>query len=669
MKLINNVIFLEFSEMVDCLMLQGNKEREKVEIYLRKEKARGCKWGNFIKDPDHGAKTLVEYDSLIDKYKQFIQQKFGDPYEYIAKQPIKQLVKKDFKAEQYFIAYRFDGEKCLPTEHINKYITAASWLNTLNELNKNKKLIKKQLNLTIDSFWIHVTEIIKTEKIDLPTSYKRLRMKMQEYSEKGYDSLIDWRFGNKLAAKVSDEVSENQLLFLIENAHQPDDVMVCAMYNNWATGKGYKTISPATVTNWRNERGYQVTAGREGNSAFNEKYIRQVKGLLPSVPLALVEHDDNNLDFLFKDEDGYQFNKYVAIVVIDSRTKLVLGKSYTVGQTPGQWQVYHAYLDAMYYIRSLTGGWHLPFEIKADRWASKAFTPFYNKIAKFVPPSHGNKHRGYIEPFFASPLWKRSQKLVSDNNWSGNNMTAKYRGVNTENLTNNAKARPMIGEQAELQIENFFHLLRNMPDFTRDNMNAPSKEQQFLEQWNKLSLEDKRPISDEQFLLTFGIKHQPKHRSGITINNRGVEPQISNCKYSYDLPESWMYNKLIGEKVEVYYDPYDMSRILVTNHQDIRFIAKTAELSPRALKDTYTGSRTFLNSILAEKKEQVKQVADGTERRKLTVDASRYNAEAMLQGNVLVKEIKNGAEQKYLEDFHQQRESWLDETHNFNEFF
>jgi hypothetical protein len=52
----------------------------------------------------------------------------------------------------------------------------------------------------------------------------------------------------------------------------------------------------------------------------------------------------------------------------------------------------------------------------------------------------------------------------------------------------------------------------------------------------------------------------------------------SKTKVSYDLPEAWMYNKLIGEKVEVYYDPFDFSRILVTNHKDIRFIAQSAEL-------------------------------------------------------------------------------------------
>lgn len=68
-----------------------------------------------------------------------------------------------------------------------------------------------------------------------------------------------------------------------------------------------------------------------------------------------------------------------------------------------------------------------------------------------------------------------------------------------------------------------------------------------------------------------------------------------------------MYEKLRGAKVEVIYDPMDMSRVLCTNHDDIRFIAQTAQLTPRAIHDHYTGSRTFLNAILAEKQNRLKK--------------------------------------------------------------
>jgi hypothetical protein len=259
--------------------------------------------------------------------------------------------------------------------------------------------------------------------------------------------------------------------------------------------------------------------------------------------------------------------------------------------------------------------------------------------------------------------------MMSQDNFTGHNMTAKFRGINPDILKYSLdhKTRPMIGEEAELIIENMFHLMRNMPELKREG-DLPSKEQQWLQRWSETHADDKRPITDEQFLLTFGITHKPKHTDGIRITNRGVEPQIKNARYSYDLPEAWMYEKLRGAKVEIIYDPYDMSRVLCTNHDDIRFIAKTAQLTPRAIHDHYTGSRTFLNAILAEKTEQVKRATTATEKRKQLVGTSHYNAEAMLEGGVMIKELKNGAEQKVLEQFNQDYEKHIDNNIDISQY-
>jgi len=374
------------------------------------------------------------------------------------------------------------------------------------------------------------------------------------------------------------------------------------------------------------------------------------------------------------DENGklYQYAKYVSIVVTDSFNDYVLGKSYLPQQSPVVAMVYHAYMDAMYNIRRLTGQWYLPFEVKADRWQYEVLSKFYNKIALNAAPALGNKHRGYIEPFFGSPHWKRCQQLVSNGNWSGNNMTAKYRGLNPDmmEMSLKTKSRPTIGMEAEQQVENFFHLLRNAPDIKNGDLNAASKEQQWLTAFNALPDNKKRPITDEQFLMLFGVKHQPHGRT-IRINNRGIEPQISGTQYSYDLPQAWMYNELVGEDVSVYYDPFDMSRVLVTNEKDIRFIAHTAQLIPRALKDHYTNSRTFLNAILEQKKQQVNKAAGASNERKQRTGLNYYNAEGMLQGAVMVKEQKNEAEQKFLEQSEQQQQQYYEDNYGdeLNQFF
>jgi hypothetical protein len=638
MKLIEGRLFLTIDDAIECGFSKDAN-------YINKEKSRGAKWATFIKDPQDNRKTLIDYESLAENKKEKVISRYGNPYDRLSTEPIKNLVIKDLEAEKFYMQYRFDGAKSLPIKHVEAYTKAASWLNMLVKSEADKKELKRLLNLNITQFWVKVCEIIVSDKIDLPSHIVRLRQKIDQYNKEGYQCLINKQFGNTKAKKVNTEVAEALLLELIGNHNQHDDVYVCFQYNKWAVDNNHKQISPATVGNYRRSNEATLMMSREGNSAFNEKYILQQKGFRPSSPNYLWEHDDNNLDFLFSD-NGYNYHRYVCIAVIDSHCDLLLGKSYIVDQTPKPWMVQAAYIDAMYYIRSLTGGWHMPFEIKSDKWSIKELLPFYGKVGKYIPAAHGNKHRGYIEPFFSSGLWKRMQKAGTIN-YNGNNMIAKYRGVNMEALEKkNLKLRPRIGEESEQQIESFFHRLRTFPDITRENMNALSKQDQWLQAWESLPIEKRRPITDEQFLLTFGIEHNPSRQ--ITITNRGIEPQINGIKYSFDIPSTVNPLNVIGSRVSVIYDPYDMSRVMITNHSDIRFIAKEAQLQPRALQDTYTGSRTFLNALLAEKKKQVQEAGDAQERRVRILEDNSFDAEAVLQAGVLSKVLKNKAEMAYI---------------------
>jgi hypothetical protein len=653
--------------------------------YYRKERSSGNKRLSFLCHPLDKRYSLVAFETLSDDHKEKIKVRFGNPYDFVVREPIRAMIEKNKAVLQSLLSYEYGGGKKLPIYRVKQYSRACDILDLLLRVDESRNKAIKDLGISTPQFYEHLKYIIQEEQRNgesdsfegynqlytrFPFHYVSLRDKMKEYKDKGFSCVIDKAYGNEAALKIRHNDAKDFLISLFKNPLQYNDVLICMLYNTEAANQGWKTIAPSTVQNWRKEYAAEITPHREGSAAFNEKYIRQVKGMRPSAPLFLVEHDDNNLDWLYQDKEGGQFNRYVAIVVTDSHCDLVLGKSVILGHDPETWQVQHAYIDAMYYIRSLTGGWHMPHEFKADKWRSKSLAPLYSKIAKFVPPSHGNKHRGYIEQFFGSHFWKNCQKLVTTNNWNGNNLTAKNRGFSPDmlELSFKSKSRPMIGDEAELQIEQFFYLLRNMSDFKRTDMNAPSKEQKWLQSWNELSIEKRNPITDEQFLLTFGVTHQPRHTDTIRITNRGVEPQICNSKYSYDLPESWMYSKLRGAEVQVIYDPFDMSRILVTNNDDIRFTAKSAQLVPRALKDHYTGSRTFLNSILEEKRDQVKQVAEKSASRK---QFSRNHAEAILQsGSVMPKELKNSVEQGLIdENFTKEIEEFIDSNNDLDEFY
>ena len=666
MKVIESVLYMEFSEMVEVGVSQNT---------LFKAVQRNS-W-TFIKDPSDKRRVLFEYERLKEDYKDKVKAKFGNPYEYVCREPIRQLVKWDNKAEQWFFDYKYgeNNEHTLKPETQKKYTIACNWLNMLVEVNADKKLLKKTLKLTMDEFYDHVIAMLKLEQVDLPMSYRRLLAKVSDFKDRGYRCMIDPRFGNQNSAKVNDENSEALLMKMIEDPLQWDDVFIAELYNKWVAQQNemagkrvYKPITSATVGVHRRKKEAEISMGRNGSltkMGFNEKWLPEVKGERPSKPLLFVESDDNHLDLYFMSVDAngkypYYQNRYVSVVVTDSYNDLVLGYAYTMGEVTHE-LVRAAYLNAMYYIKSLTGAWYMPHEVKTDKFALKELRPFYESMGNYVDAALGNKHRGYIEQFFGSAHWKRCLKMGA-NNYSGNNITAKNRGVNTEWLKANEKNYPMIGNEAEGQIEAFFTRLR-----TFAMAGEKSKEQAWLEAWHEVAEADKKQISEQLFLYKFGIPHVPKNGSKNRISNRGMEAQINGVEYSYDL-ETEDLQRYIGKEVTIYYDPYDMSRVLLTDNDKVRIIARDARLHSRALGDAKEGSRAFLNVSLERKREMSKKMGDKSAEREAILNRKGVHLQDLILDISTPKELKMEAERRYLSsEFSVQRSEFtIDESRDFD---
>lgn len=639
MKIVNDKLYLTYADSVAAGI-------SKSENYLSKSRSIGTKCYVIIDDPDDQRRGLIEYESLRHDHKEKVKAKFGkNPHDHVAKQPIRDMVKWDLKAEQFYLNYQYDGGKVLRKDLVEKYTGAASFLNMLIERTQDKKQLKKLLNLSIQEFYNHCCEIIEKDLIDLPTSYRRLLNSCDEYQVNGYASLISGKLANKSAAKIDDEVSEAALIKMISHPNQYDDVLVAIQYNTWAKQEGKKTIDHATVGVWRRKNESEVAMFREGNAKLKNKFLKAAKGFRPTCPTYLIESDDNQLDLLFNDpENPKETKRYVAYVVTDSFNDYVLGYAYALMGEFRKDETIHlikaAYVNAMYYLKFLTGSWQLPHETKTDRWGLKQLQPFYEAMGKYYPTPVGSKNRGYIEQFFGNHHWKRCLKLGA-NNYTGNNMTAVKRGVNMEVLALNKKNRPLIGNEANEQIENFFHRLRHLPQ-----SNGISKHNQWMEAWNAMSVENKRSINDEQFLLKFGVEHN-HNGEGLRITNKGVQPRIGGQKFNYDLANYRIED--INKSVSVLYDPYDMSRVLVTDHKGFRMMAHDARLNPRALQDCKdTDSRTYLNAKLGDKQRAVEGIAARSDRRNLVLESAGIDAEGLLQAGVMVKEIKQAAEHRLL---------------------
>jgi hypothetical protein len=640
MKIIDNILYIEWNELLDAGVPEGT---------LKSARTRNSSSWTFISDPDDKRKVLIKYEKLQLKYKALLKEQYGDPYEYVQWLSIKSFVMPDQQAENFYLNFRF-GEsesKALPTEIVLKYTRTASWLNMLLEFNNNKKAVKTTLKLTIDQFYKAVMKLIESEnkpvvKVDLPISYRRLIAKMKRYQELGYESLIDWRYGKvSNSTKVKGELAESILLEMIAHPNQYDDTFICRQYNQWAEARGYKTILPATVGVHRRSQAHTIIVEREGNEALREKYLKQAKGFRPTFPMALVESDDNHIDLQFIDPNtGNKYTRYKAVVVMDSFCDYVLGYAYTTDAVTVE-LVRAAYRNAMYHIKELTGQWHLPHELKTDNFGISNLQPWYEAIAQYMKTPVGSKHRGYIEQFFSSAHWKTAMKLGA-NNYTGNNITARNSGVNREFVNSHINQRPLLGKESEQQLENFFYRLRHMPDRT-----GSSRYEKWMNAWHNLDASKKRSISDEQFLLLFGIEHNHLGE-GIRITNRGVEPRIGLYgKLSYDMQTYCLEH--INKSVSVYYDPNNIERVLVTNHKDVRMMAFLNQTHHRTLADATTGSRSYLNRVLEEKKSAVVQIGQKSVRRKKILSDYFLDAEAVLQSGLVVKELKQSAEQHYFQ--------------------
>lgn len=635
MRLIDNILWLDYADLVDAGVSAST---------INSAKLRQNNGWEFLEDPKDKRKVLVQYEPLVQKYKDLLKDKYGDVYDYVAKEPIKAMVKQDLKAEQFYLEFTYGDNKQLSREHVEKYTRCANWLNMIVEATKDKRELKATLGLKIDQFYMHVMQLFVTENIDLPKSYKRLvadeNSALKKYLRDSYASLISPHFGNKKSAKVVDELSESVLLELISHPNQYDAVIISQLYNTWAIQNGYATITDKTVLIHKNKNLDEITMEREGIAAFKDKVSRKIKGSRPSAPMLLVEHDDNHLDLFFQDERS-KFNRPQAIVVMDSYNNYVLGYAYVFGPITTE-VVLAAYVDAMYHIRALTGGWYLPFEIKADKWAHATLTPFYEDIATYIPARLGNKHRGYIEQFFGTNHWKNCMKLGAIN-YSGNNITATNRGVNADYLSKNQQLRPFVGSGKNEQVEEFFSRLRFLKQ-----KNGLSKHEEWLEAWNKMPEEKKRPISDEQFLMKFGV--HAKHRgNGVRLTTKGVSFQLDNKVYNY---EPVVYRQdLLGASLEVVYDINDMSRVLLTDNDKIRLIARDARVSPRALADHTTDSLSYLRELQKEQNEHLVKVATNISQRKEVIRKHRIDTEAILQAGVQQKAIMKKAESDYYDEF------------------
>ena len=670
-------MYIEFADFI----LAGWKDQA-----LKMANFRNGPYWQMINDPGDKRKTLVQYDTLRPKDKERLTTQFGDPHEYIAKEPIKKLVIPDYKAEEFYRNYRYDSSKVLPFEHQQAYTTAASWLNMINRLNEDKRIIKKDLNLSVEKFWLSVCDIIKADNIQLPSSYRRLLDVMKTYKETGYNSLIDWRFGNKLSAKIgktdtgfNPELHEKQIAFIrtMASMHQNFDAMqITSAVNVVFDKQGWPTISHATVYNVCKENSHLTISGSRGRKEYNNSVAMQFKRKRPEYPLSYFTLDGWTVEMLYQ-ENGTYDNRLVIVIVLDAFNNYPIG--YAIGDRENVELIRMANRNALTHINQLFGDNYKPRQLQSDNYGIKALTPFYTAMATLhTPAAVGNAKTKVIEPYFEYFKLKYCQPFDS------------FSGANIDSLKKN---QPNVE-----YLDKIKHSFPDKATIIRRLEMAIAQERKikiaaYLQAWQKLPDTEKTIMSNEDLLMVYGKASNYLN----SITGQGLTISLGGEKITYDSFDP-AFRALQFQKFRIMYDECDLDKVLaITEDEKRRFILERKRVLPMAVHDMQPADHDYRKQVTDFNKARVEEVLQTFEKDAAIVEEVMSNTvlnlndfnevslkmmftnkgqqKERLQDAKGLKKIAH-TQQKQLkkDEIHQAaeaitaREAWLESNHDFNQF-
>lgn len=579
---------LTFKALVDC----GVDENT-----LWKASSRGSRTWAMIDHPEDGRRKLIVWENLHEKNRKAVTDVIGDPYEYVGKQPIRELVITDAKAEAFYRSKLIEMNVDRLNEYVIKYTRAASWLNMLVRVNGDKKLLKKQLNLSLDQFWKHVSDIIKAENIDLPATYQRLRNKMDEYKEKGYECLVDWRFGNKLSVKIGKaedgynaELAEKQIALIRKAASMHNNFnaqQVADAVNRVFATNNWPTVSHTTVYNVMKANEHLTIAGSRGKRVYNNEISMQVKRHRPIFPLQYFTLDGWTVELAYQDKKG-NISRLVAVVVLDVMNNYPIG--YAIGERENAELIREANRNALIHTKELFGDYYRPWQLQSDNFAIKQNTPFFEAMSHLhTPAAVGNAKAKVIEPYFKDLNKNYCQRSY---NWTGFNIDAqKHNQVNRE-FSDKIKKHFPAKDELVSQIDAIFYQERAL------------KQADYIKQFNAMPVTEKVTLERKDWLMVFG---KPTGYSN-SLHGLGIITTLKGNKLVFDSFDP-AFRSLQHMNWKVVYDEHNLDTILAISEDDKhRFVLEQKRSLPMDVRSMTEEDHSYLSNVRHFNKEREQKV-------------------------------------------------------------
>lgn len=535
-----------------------------------------------------GNYALYVWSSIPEKYRRRFVALQGDPEERMREAMMKESVKLDAAAREFYEAYTYadkDGkERHLTDKMIEEYTVNASVLGELQKMAARRRAIRNSLNAPVSGVWDLILDSSERMRESyghtLPGTISRLKTRLKAWKSEGYASVLSGKLGNSSALKVTPDFLK--VIVALKRSRVPvlTDAQIFAKANEKAKERGWKPVrslsgmkkllnSPAVEPLW-----YDAVYGEQ---AARQRYGRKHKTELPTRRDTLWYGDGTKLNLYYRDEQGKVRTTQV-YEVIDAMSEVFLG--YCISDTEDYEAQYHAYRMA------IQRSGHKPWEIVYDNQGGhkKLDTDgFIGKICRVHRPTQPyNGESKTIESVFGR---FQAQVLHKDWRFTGQNVTAKK-----------ASSRPNL-EFIEANKESLYTLeeLKDAYAAARKEWNEglhPATGERRIDMYEKSVNEETQEVTAHDMVDMFWVFA----KRPATFTDQGLQVTIKGKKRQYEVfsspgvPDHEWRRKHTYERFIVAYDPYDFASIrLYTKGTDgtLRF-ERTAEpyiVIHRALQD------------------------------------------------------------------------------------
>lgn len=549
-----------------------------------------------------GSYALIVYSSLREKYKVRYVAKYGNPEEALKLQRMRDRVKTDEKAREFYETFKYDmnGVQTGLSEKLKaEYTLNASVLNALVDDLVDKTTKRKMYNNSLSTVWECVAatseNLRKIYGHTLPENLPRLREKINRYKKEGYPSLISGKVGNASTVKITEEAG--RFLVALKRSRVPvyTDSRIFEEYNRVAPDKEWKPLkSKRSLTMWFNRPEIQPLwwDAVYGELSAHQRFGRKHRTELPLRRDTLWYGDGTKLNLYYRDEDG-NMRTTMVYEVVDAYSEVLLG--YYISDHENFEAQYNAYRMAVQ-----TSG-HKPYEIVHDNQGGhkrlekekgskeQGFFDLICHVHRPTAPYSGQSKT--IESIFGR---FQSQELNKDWRFTGMNITAKK-----------DSSRPNL-EFVEANKDKLFTLEELEAHYIEarkawNEAKHPATGIPRIEMYEKSVNEETDVVTVYDMVDIFWIWT----KRPATFTDSGIEITIGGKKLPYEVyekpgvPDHQWRMKNTYRTFHVKYDPNDLRSIRLyweDNAKERRFerIAEPYMVIHRAIQDQTEGEAAFI---------------------------------------------------------------------------